>query len=473
MTGAMTRRLEPEDRPFANTFAGLLHPQLPWPTKEVEGWPPEGLAPTWSPPPSRGPRHHFGTTIRWYVPWDEIEERATDPVDRLVEYAEEHWAEPGRRGVRIAPRVYLDFPQRRERRWPVDLAVGDYHGEEFRRRAVALVEKMGAAWAADARLAWVETGIVGLWGEQHDPEPAAALQAALGDAYDRAFPGVPLLRRYPGHFPGRGWGLYWDSFGATEGQDPLTFDPDTGAIRHEPDLWRTGVVSGEVAFDYMSQYGTSPDEAVRDPVNCAAVVAAVRRFHASALGWIGSARYSGIGRDGLDRLQCQLGHRLVVESATLPRHVTRRSDLRLSFTVRNHGAATFPRGWPVRLALLDPDRLVPVVERDLLDVDARAWTPGEEWDDAAAQYRLPPPACSHRVAVRLPAHLPAGPYVAALALVDPATDRPAARFANRDHVRGGWTPLGMVGVAATVDRPDLDPVALTDLTTEPLPPLHR
>ena len=57
--------------------------------------------------------------------------------------------------------------------------------------------------------------------------------------------------------------------------------------------------------------------------------------------------------------------------------------------------------------------------------------------------------------------LPAGKYILALSIKDPACGRPSVLFATRQYFRGGWHPLGYVGIGTWVEQP-LIPDALFD-----------
>lgn len=47
---------------------------------------------------------------------------------------------------------------------------GGYFAPEFNERVTAFVKKLGQAWDNDPRVAFVEMGIIGEWGEHHDPD---------------------------------------------------------------------------------------------------------------------------------------------------------------------------------------------------------------------------------------------------------------------------------------------------------------
>ena len=83
--------------------------------------------------------------------------------------------------------------------------IGGYFDPSFPERVEKLVEKLGQAWDNDPRVAYVEMGIIGEWGEHHDPDLSTywaphdepdhvvnrtwipGMEKILGDAFAKAF----------------------------------------------------------------------------------------------------------------------------------------------------------------------------------------------------------------------------------------------------------------------------------------------
>jgi hypothetical protein len=150
---------------------------------------------------------------------------------------------------------------------------------------------------------------------------------------------------------------------------------------------------------------------------------------------------------GAAELQKAFGYRFVLERVSYPRAVQPGGGMAVSLTVRNTGSAPFYLDWPVAVALLDPASKQPVWSAPLAGVDIRKWLPGEDWDSAAFAYRRPASLCQDEGRATLPADLKPGNYIVALALLDREGGMvPSARFANKNYFRGGWHPLGFIGV---------------------------
>jgi hypothetical protein len=132
-------------------------------------------------------------------------------------------------------------------------------------------------------------------------------------------------------------------------------------------------------------------------------------------------------------------------------------ELPVNLAVRNSGSAPFYLDWPVAVGLMDPATLKLVWSAPLSGVDIRKWLPGENWDSDAFAYRSP--AVQHREAgqAALPDNLKKGQYIIALAILDRQGGMlPSARFATANYFRGGWHPLGFIGIGEALKQAALD-----------------
>jgi hypothetical protein len=101
----------------------------------------------------------------------------------------------------------------------------------------------------------------------------------------------------------------------------------------------------------------------------------------------------------------------------------------------------------VAVGLLDPATKRPVWSAPLSGVDIRKWLPGEDWDGAAFAYRHPVVPHRDEGHAKLPQHIQPGQYLLALAILDRQGGMlPSARFAIENYFRGGWHPLGFIGI---------------------------
>ena len=167
----------------------------------------------------------FGSMYKEYIPWDRIERTESDGVEQVIAYCNHRWEGIEEKNIKVIPRVYVHWlgtPAVKDPdsldgvRFPADLQwgmkegdpypmQGGYFDPSFKDRVRKLVAKLGEAWDNDPRVAYVEMGIIGQWGEHHSPmlspywKPHDApyhtdnvtwipgMSEVLGDAFKAAF----------------------------------------------------------------------------------------------------------------------------------------------------------------------------------------------------------------------------------------------------------------------------------------------
>jgi hypothetical protein len=134
-------------------------------------------------------------------------------IDRIMRVCNERWKDVEKYNVKVIPRVYLDWDEKEGNEyWPEDMQVHDYSSLQFRQRVQRLIQRLGECWDNDPRVAWVQLGIIGYWGEHHNPSPNARMQQLLGDAFTAAFKNKKVTVRHPWEFTDYEFGIYWDSW---------------------------------------------------------------------------------------------------------------------------------------------------------------------------------------------------------------------------------------------------------------------
>ncbi len=108
--------------------------------------------------------HEYGTLVKMYFRWNQLENRASDGVDKIKKYCDKKWRGIEEINVKMIPRVELQRPGA-ESGWPADMTTGDFTSDHFKQRVIAFIQKLGQAWDNDPRVAYIEMGIVGEWGE--------------------------------------------------------------------------------------------------------------------------------------------------------------------------------------------------------------------------------------------------------------------------------------------------------------------
>ena len=407
----------------------------------------------------------YGLLERQYIKWNDIEVSADDTVERIIAHTKKITETKGKRfedlNVKLVPRVYLDWNgSSGKQHWPADLHAFDYDSPAFQERLRRLVAKLGEAWDNDPRIFAVQMGLIGYWGEHHNPAPTAAQRRLFTEAFQKAFKHKPVLVRHnDAEFMQAGFGIYYDTF-ANISREPPDGPEDQfpwQATHVYRDTWKRAPIEGEVEYNWQKQresakpaetFGRTPDETMTVPAYRRFMIDKIRRYHASYLGWI--ANYNTSNREvlaGAAELQKAFGYRFVLDSVSYPFTVQPGKKLTVSLSVRNTGSAPFYLDWPVAVALLDLATKKPVWLAPLSGVDIRKWLPGEDWDSAAFAYRRPTVSYHEEGLAALPAEIKPGQYIVALALLDRQGGMmPSARFSIENYFCGGWHPLGFIGI---------------------------
>lgn len=420
----------------------------------------------------------YGLLERKYVKWSDLEASAEDSVERIIAHTNKITETKGRYfeelNVKLVPRVYLDWNGAAgKQHWPADLQPFDYDSPAFQARLTALVAKLGKAWDEDPRIFAVQMGLIGHFGEHHHPAPTAEQRRLLTKAFQSAFQHKPVLVRHTNpEFMEAGFGIYYDTF-ANLNREPPDGPKDqfpwqaTHVYRH---IWKRAPIEGEVEYNWQQQrasakpeetFGRTPDETMKVPAYRRYMTDKIRRYHASYLGWIDNYNASDPeALAGAAELQKAFGYRFVLDAASYPLAVQPGANLTVKLTVRNTGSAPFYLDWPVAAGLLDPATQHPVWSAPLSGVDIRNWLPGEDWDPAAFAYRRPAAAYAEAGHATLPTGLKPGQYLLALAILDRQGGMmPSARFALANYFRGGWHPLGFIGIGGPPEEAALNHAA--------------
>ena len=394
--------------------------------------------------------HEYGTLIKNYFRWNELENSASDGVEKIINVCNDMWNGIEEKNIKIIPRVYLAWPNR-ESGWPADMTPGDFTSEEFKERVIALIKKLGMAWDTDSRVAYVEMGLIGEWGEMEWPDTNDEIKEAIASQFIASFQNKLVMIRWPNTYYDHiyNFGYYWDSF-AHQDQEYYAFHLEKTSPR-----WKTAVIGGETAYNWGNvqiQPGKTPNESLTNPVHMDYILDRIRKLHANHLGWIANYDQSNARvRAGADRVQKALGYRFVLSELSYPKRINTDTKFTVSFKVKNTGSSPFYYNWPVEVSLLDPDTRQVVWKEKCSDLDIRDWMPGDKWNDSTDSYEIPAEPILVNQTFELSEEINPGEYILALAILDPAGDRPCVRFAIENYYKGGRHPLGKVGINKTIN----------------------
>jgi len=405
--------------------------------------------------------HEYATLARHYIKWNEIENAEDDGIERMRAFCNEKWKGVEAANLKVIPRVYLHWSKDTQKYWPADMKADDYSSEQFKRRVLRLVARLGECWDNDPRVAFIQMGLIGKWGEHHSPAVSPEMQKLLGDAFTRAVPNKKVMVRHPWDFKDYGFGIYWDSFA-----HPQQMKSHGAGIKKISPRWKTAPIGGEVAYDwgnFKDQLGDNPDDTLSDPNHRRFLMDSIYRLHANQLGWV--ANYDSgkpLVRAGAEEVQRAFGYRWVIDEVSYPAQIVPRQPIAVSFSVRNLGSAPLYYNWPVELSLLNPNTRAVLWAGIFQDVDTRQWLPGDDWDPAAGAYAVKPRSVRVEGRFTVPTSVGTGERILALAVLDPAGNLPCARFSIANYFTGGRHPIGRIGVGMRPAAAELDPSTFDD-----------
>jgi len=202
----------------------------------------------------------YNSIWRHYIAWSDIESNVEDGVQKIIYFCNKSWKGAEAANVRITPRVYIDWDNNPGNEfWPTDILTQTglqpndpklWEQPIVKERIVKLIDKLRQAWDNDERVAWIQTGILGYWGEQENRVgvDTDGWAKRLGDAYT-AFKNKKLIVRNQPHWDAQGykWGVYWDSYAHPSQKN--------GAWSRIQNTNATGrylseIIEGEVAYNW-------------------------------------------------------------------------------------------------------------------------------------------------------------------------------------------------------------------------------
>ncbi len=392
----------------------------------------------WCPYTDAGPIRQPYSMVFLSAPWKDLE-----PVEGRYDFdrwEQKAWSVPEAVGKHGVLRVYVDYPSRASGLpdWlEGKVAVTRYseHGgglspDYDNPRLIAalerLIEAMSRRYDGHPRVAFIELGLLGFWGEWHT-WPRDALYAKpeterrIIEAYRRAFPHKILMVRYARDDAGRQpWLGFHDDLFPEDTDKGHDWSFLAGLRRSGRDgNWQHAVIGGEMVPHRAKEWlGKRAEQ----------TLTMIDRGHFS---WVGP--YC----PALDRSQSpefvktsqavvrKLGYQFRLTELRHTGEIAKGEALAITIRGKNEGVAPFYYPWPLELALIDESGTL--AARLSLEGDVRNWLPGNFETAGRAVVTLSP------------AH-----YQLALGIIDPWSRRPAVRFANGLPVHEGWTVLSTV-----------------------------
>jgi hypothetical protein len=400
---------------------------------------PSGPGPLTNPLKGFAPWSTEGTQLNTAVSMAYVDAswRALEPKDgefQFQAWEDKAWNTSIAKGKRVVFRVWIDYPGQSTGvpQWLIDSGVKmnpytdfgggvspDYQNPRLQSALLKFIQALGQRYDRNPRVAIVEVGLLGHWGEWHT-YPRTELfasdetQKKVIDAMKAAFPDKPLEARNPAyascHLP---WiGFHDDMIPEdTLGTDAWQFLPSLTA-NGLAENWKVAPAGGEMVPGAGKKYlGESWD----------LLLDAVKRCHFTWIGPYSPPMEAGVDatfRARQDAIVRLMGYQFRLTKFKI-------DDRAIEVDGLNEGVAPFYEPWQVKMVLIDGQGNV--VGSWAVDADVRKWLPG-----------------SFSVHSTVPAQVRSGEYRLAIGIMDPMTLRPGVQFANALSTSAGYTVLGKI-----------------------------
>ena len=349
---------------------------------------------------------------------------------------EKNWGNVAATGKRVGFRIAAAIPGSGEihtPQWLIDEGVAmrsysidgheglapDWDDPKFLAAHHDFIRALGAKYDNDPRVAWIDIGSYGFWGEWHVwlNDSLAATQATkqvILEDYFAAFPTKAKVIAFDDDFATKyvtdhGGGIRNDCLGTKESNDWYLESLNRIDNTMNDRIWKTAIITGEFCG---SNRGAIEGTTERFDLN----YEFIKKTHWSFIGSAGGAieQQSEQHRKNLDKLHKTLGYRFVLREVNFQDSITKGDTLNLKIKVENKGVAPIYFQWPLVLYFFDDQQNI--VLKQPLDVHIRSWLPGTS---------------TVSTKIIIPDQLKPGKYDMKLAIHDPDSNQPAIMFANK------------------------------------------
>ncbi len=397
----------------------------------------------WCPYTNAGKIHQPYSMVFRYVTWRELEPHEGDY--RFKEWEQRDWEEPLAKGKHVIFRVTCDYPGQPVAvpEWLIKKGVKmtpykehggglcpDYNNPVFVSAMERLIAALGKRYDNNPRVAYVQLGFLGFWGEWHT-YPVNKLfatpvnQNRVLEAARLAFPHIILMNRYPaGPAAEKRWLGYFDDMFPedTDGEEEWKFLPKMREAGRTEN-WKSQAIGGEMVPNTAKQWLGND------------FLATMERLEKAHFSWVGPY-CPAIEREPTkeflarcEQMVRRMGYDFCWKQCELPTFLTSETAFSVVLTGENRGVAPFYHPWRLELALLTPTGRV--ATRIPLRTDVRQFLPGVIRLEEEVMCTAKP-----------------GAYQLAIGLCDPATTLPGVKFGNELPRVNGWTVLTNIEVRA-------------------------
>lgn len=442
---------------IAAASSGTTVTYSPEPIQEVLRNPYMGLAPD-----ARSSNFEQDHTLVYAnLTWRMLEptkgEYAFEQVEEKIQF--EKWAE---KDVKFILRIVMDLPDKKSDMelpdWLYNELGGDndgYEDGEWYKNSHGkgyspnysnpllieyhekLIDAFANRYRDDPRIAFIQLGSIGHWGEWHTntniPFPKLEITDQYVQPYLDNFPDNMLLMRRPHPIAKKyNLGLFNDMFGNKKDTSSYQSWIQKGYVSWltkenmpaMPDFWKYAPSGGEF----------SPSESLESYFQRSTFNQVISQAKSTHISWIGPNTPARFEKDGehqesLDRLLKTIGYRFALSKETHAKSVGAGDNLTVNMDWQNQGVAPFYFPWILELSLADENG--EIVAKTQTNENIRKWLPGKK---------------HVKQSLDIPDDLPEGEYTLCVAILDPYTKEPGIEFAMEGKRDDGRYTLGTVQV---------------------------
>lgn len=313
----------------------------------------------------------------------------------------------------------------------------NYEDLNLREALKSFIAAYGAKYDGDKRIAFLQVGILGSWGEWHSPSPSAEVSYEVLNAFNAAFKKTPFSGRYPVNalvnLPKMG--IHDDSFCyESYGFSWTTME---GLINAGiPDRWKTAPFGGELRPEVQQTIFSTALPWVggnnNDWVTC------VSKLHPTYMLCYSCNEYidttTNQSKTNSIIAQHMMGYDFRVTTAYYNNSISRHSALNLTLDIQNIGAAPFyydHTTWPIAVGVKNSTGSLIKSWNTTWDLNT---FPADSSTNKSPQFSI-----THG--------LPIGNYNICVKVINPLLNGHQLGFANLGQTADGWLDLGSFNVS--------------------------
>jgi hypothetical protein len=304
-----------------------------------------------------------------------------------------------------------------------------------------LIQKLAERYNNNPEIAFIELGSIGHWGEWHTlqqdgiyiPFPKLPVVDKYVNQYTKYFNNKILLMRRPYQIAlDSKMGLFNDMFGKKSDTDEFL-----KWIKNGYKLWLTGENMPAMS-NYWKRAPTggefAPTDHWEDYFSAANFPETMKQLNETHVSWLGPSSPAAYPRNGelqarINQFLEKMGYHFRLLEEIHPEKARSGESINLIMDWENTGVTPFYFQWPLEISLADKDGNI--VYKEQLKTDIRKWLPGKHKENAT---------------VALSSDLKTGDYLLCVAIIDPATKKPAITLEMKGKRQDGRYQLGKLTI---------------------------